>query len=57
VYHIKAVDKGKVGYQCGTGDVVANITYSLFLLLVYTEVVLILGVQLIICGKLVLVQV
>ena len=52
MYHIKAVNKGKVGYQCGTNNVVADIVYSLFSLLVYMEIVL--GIELVIGSKLVL---
>ncbi len=55
MYCLQAVDEGKVGYRCGAYDVVADIADGLFLLLVYTEVVLVFGVQLIVCGELVLV--
>ena len=55
MYHIKAVDKGKVGYRCGANDVVADIVYSLFSLLVYAEIVLIFSIELVVGGKLVLV--
>ena len=56
MYRFEAVDEGKVGYQCRLNDVVANIAYSLFSLLMYTEIVLVFGVELIIGSELVLVQ-
>ena len=55
MYRIKAVNKGKVGYQYSTNDVVADIIYSLFSLLVYAEIVLVFGVELVVCSELVLV--
>ena len=53
MYRFEAVDKGKVGYRCRANDVVANTVYSLFSLLVYTEIVFIFGVELVIGDKLV----
>ena len=53
MYRIEAVNKGKVGYRCRADDVVANIVYSLFFLLVYIEIVLIFGIELIIGNELV----
>ena len=55
VYRIEAVDEWKVGYQYGANDIVADIVYSLFSLLVYAEIVLVFGVELVVCSKLVLV--
>jgi hypothetical protein len=56
IYCVEAVDKGKVGYWRGAYNVITNVVNSLFLLLVYTEVVFIFGIELIIDSKLVLVQ-
>ncbi len=55
VYCVKAVNKGKVGYQCSTDNIVADIDYGLFLFLIYIQVILIFSVQLIIGHKLFLV--
>ena len=56
MYRIEAVDKGKVGYRCRANDVVADTVYSLFLLLVYAEIVFVFGVELVVGSKLNLVQ-
>ena len=56
MYRFQVINKGKVGYRCRANDVVTDIVYSLFLLLVYIEIVLIFGIELIVSSKLVLVQ-
>jgi hypothetical protein len=53
VYRFDAVDKRKVGYRCRSDDVVADVSYSLFLFLVYLEIVLIFSIELIIGSELV----
>ena len=55
MYCIKAVNKGKVGYRYYTYNIVANIINSLFLLLVYMEIILIFNIKLVIGSKLILV--
>ena len=35
MYRVDAVDEWKVGYRCAANDVVADVVYSLFFLLVY----------------------
>ena len=55
MYRFKAVNKGKVGYRCSANDVVADVVYSLFSLLVYAEIVLVFGIELIIGSELVLI--
>ena len=52
MYCIKAVNKGKVGYRCRVNDVVADTVYSLFLFLIYTQIVFIFSVELVIGDKL-----
>jgi hypothetical protein len=52
VYCIEAVDEWKVGYRCSANDVVADIVYSLFSLLVYAEIVFVFGVELVIGSEL-----
>jgi hypothetical protein len=54
VYRVKAVDKWKVGYCYRANDVIVDTAYSLFLLLIYTQVVFIFSVELIIDSELVL---
>ena len=56
MYHIEAVNKGKVGYRYGVNNVVADIAYSLFSLLVYVEIIFIFSIELIVYSKLVLVK-
>jgi len=52
VYRFQAIDKGKVSYRCRANDVVTDIVYSLFLLLVYAEIVFIFGIELIVGSEL-----
>ena len=54
MYRVEAVDKGKVGYRYSTNNIGANTVYSLFLFLVYTEIILVFSIELIVNGKLVL---
>ena len=54
MYYVKAVNKGKVGYRYSINNVVADITYSLFLFLVYIEIVLVFSIELIVNSELVL---
>ena len=49
---VEAVDEWKVGYRCRANDVVADIVYSLFSLLIYIEIVFIFGVELVIGSEL-----
>jgi len=56
VYHVEAVDEWKVGYRYSANDVVADIVYNLFSLLVYAEIVFVFGVELIIGSEINLVQ-
>jgi hypothetical protein len=52
VYRVEVLDKWKVGYRCGANDVVADIVYSLFFLLVYAKIVLVFSVELIVGSEL-----
>jgi hypothetical protein len=52
VYRAKVVNKWKVGYRCGTNDIVTNIVYSPFLLLVYAKIVFIFSIELVVGGEL-----
>jgi hypothetical protein len=52
VYRVEAVDEWKVGYRCRANDVVADTVYSLFLLLVYAEIVLVFGIELVVGSEL-----
>ena len=52
MYRVEVVDKWKVGYRCGANDIVTDIVYSPFLLLVYIKIVFIFSIELVIGGKL-----
>ena len=56
MYRVKAINKWKVGHRYGVNNIVADIAYSLFLLLVYIEIIFIFSIELIIYSKLVLVK-
>jgi hypothetical protein len=53
VYRFEATKKGKVGYRYRPHDVIADVVYSLLLLLVYLEIVLVFRIELVIGDKLV----
>ena len=53
MYRVEAINEWKVGYQCRANDIVADTVYSLFSLLVYTEIVFVFGIELVVGGELV----
>ena len=52
MYRFEAVNKGKVGYRYRVKNIVTNIVYGLFSPLIYTEIVLIFGIELVIGNEL-----
>ena len=54
MYRVEAVNKGKVGYRYNANNIVTDIAYSLFLFLVYMEIILVFSIELIVDGELVL---
>jgi len=52
VYCIEVVNEWKVGYRCGLNDIVADIVYSPFLLLVYAKIVFVFSIELVVGGEL-----
>jgi hypothetical protein len=55
MYYFKAVDKRKMGYRCGVNNIVINVIYGLFFLLMYTEIIFVFNIELIVGSELVLV--
>ena len=52
MYRIEVVNKWKVGYRYGLNDIVTDIVYSPFLLLVYAKIVFVFSIELVIGGEL-----
>jgi len=52
VYRVEVIDEWKVGYRCSANDIVTNIVYSPFLLLVYAKIVFVFSIELVIYGEL-----